>query len=173
MKIRHGFVSNSSSSSFTCDITQRTESGWDDVCMSDIEMYQCEHGHMMDDTYVEGAIEELAAKGIDHVVNVLSEEFGKELEERYREEAGDYSTRAAAIIGILGEIGDDYDFRCDLPESLCPLCSLRYVSQQATLRYLLMKMGRTFGDVCEEIRKEYGGNPGEFDEAIRSVSLDA
>jgi hypothetical protein len=44
MKIRKGFVSNSSSSSFICDITGGTESGWD-ACLSDVEMCECENGH--------------------------------------------------------------------------------------------------------------------------------
>ena len=43
MKIRLGFVSNSSSSSFTCDICGHTESGWD-MCLSDAEMVESRHG---------------------------------------------------------------------------------------------------------------------------------
>jgi len=45
MKIRKGFVSNSSSSSFVCDITGGTESGWD-MGLSDVEMCECENGHV-------------------------------------------------------------------------------------------------------------------------------
>jgi len=37
MKIRQGFVSNSSSSSFTCDVCGEEVSGYD-VCLSEAEM---------------------------------------------------------------------------------------------------------------------------------------
>jgi hypothetical protein len=44
MKVRQGFVSNSSSSSFTCDVCGETESGWD-YCLSDVDMYKCQNSH--------------------------------------------------------------------------------------------------------------------------------
>jgi hypothetical protein len=43
-KIRNGFVSNSSSSSFICDFCGYNESGYD-LCLSDVDMSQCEKGH--------------------------------------------------------------------------------------------------------------------------------
>lgn len=44
MKIRKGFVSNSSSSSFICDLTGSFESGWD-AGLNDFNMVQCVNGH--------------------------------------------------------------------------------------------------------------------------------
>lgn len=44
MKIRTGFVSNSSSSSFICDITGEIAEGYD-AGLTDVEMVMCEHGH--------------------------------------------------------------------------------------------------------------------------------
>jgi len=44
MKTRQGFVSNSSSSSFVCDVCGASESGWD-ASLSDFDMYECENGH--------------------------------------------------------------------------------------------------------------------------------
>ena len=44
MKIRMGFVSNSSSSSFICEICGRDESGFD-MSLYNAEMVCCEHGH--------------------------------------------------------------------------------------------------------------------------------
>jgi hypothetical protein len=44
MKIRRGFVSNSSSSSFICDVCNSVESGMD-LCLSDIDWVECENGH--------------------------------------------------------------------------------------------------------------------------------
>jgi hypothetical protein len=45
MKIRQGFVSNSSSSSFICKVCGDNQSGWD-ISLSEAEMYECEAGHI-------------------------------------------------------------------------------------------------------------------------------
>ena len=44
MKIRNGFVSNSSSSSFICQVSGGIESGMD-MSLSDFDMSQCSNGH--------------------------------------------------------------------------------------------------------------------------------
>jgi hypothetical protein len=51
MKTRQGFVSNSSSSSFICDISGSVESGYD-ASMEDYGYVQCKKGHTMKDQYV-------------------------------------------------------------------------------------------------------------------------
>lgn len=45
MKIRNGFVSNSSSSSFICEICNRTEIGWDSNSVTDYDMVRCVNDH--------------------------------------------------------------------------------------------------------------------------------
>lgn len=45
MKIRSGFVSNSSTSSFICEICGRTEAGMD-LCISEADMSRCERQHL-------------------------------------------------------------------------------------------------------------------------------
>jgi len=46
MKIRNGFVSNSSSSSFTCDVCGMSESGWD-ASPTDFGWITCVHEHIL------------------------------------------------------------------------------------------------------------------------------
>lgn len=49
MKIRRGFVSNSSSSSFICELCGRTETGFD-ASPSDLGFVRCPNGHLICDT---------------------------------------------------------------------------------------------------------------------------
>lgn len=51
MKIRQGFVSNSSSSSFICEISGETFSGFD-VGLYDAQMVVCENDHTFLDSYL-------------------------------------------------------------------------------------------------------------------------
>lgn len=45
MKFRKDFVTNSSSSSYVCEICGRTESGWD-MGLSEADMMECVNGHI-------------------------------------------------------------------------------------------------------------------------------
>lgn len=45
MKIRQGFVSNSSTTSFTCDVCGRTEAYHDSIHYTDLDFFKCENGH--------------------------------------------------------------------------------------------------------------------------------
>lgn len=57
MKIRNGFVSNSSSSSFICDITGEEVQGWD-LCLEDAGMYQCVNDHYFMEEFLVGDLPE-------------------------------------------------------------------------------------------------------------------
>jgi hypothetical protein len=47
MKIRIGFVSNSSTTSFTCDVCGYSESHHDSVGIEEFGMMECENGHII------------------------------------------------------------------------------------------------------------------------------
>jgi len=82
MKIRTGFVSNSSSSSFTCDVCDHTVSGMD-MCLSEAYMYECVNGHVMCDDHVD---EHVKQQGIEVDFNEDSErdgDFRYELPKKY------------------------------------------------------------------------------------------
>ena len=55
-KYRIGFVSNSSSSSFVCDVCNEDYSGWD-ACMSEAEMFECVNGHTVCESHIVGEID--------------------------------------------------------------------------------------------------------------------
>lgn len=57
MKIRKGFVSNSSSSSFICDVSGEEHQGMD-MCLEDACMYCCEEVHYFLEEFLIGEIPE-------------------------------------------------------------------------------------------------------------------
>ena len=153
MKIRQGFVSNSSSSSFTCDISGRVESGMD-MGMEDAEMYECVNCHMVSDEFVKGVDEQskqgreacaelLAGCGEDAVADFhsLIDEEGYEVDEAFT------------------EVANEWDFRGCLPTFMCPMCTLEYIDDSSILAYLLKRMGRSAETVMQEIREQFKDYP--------------
>jgi len=57
MKVRKFFVSNSSSSSFVCDVCGEDYTSWD-ACLSEAEMFECEYGHTICESHKLGEIDE-------------------------------------------------------------------------------------------------------------------
>ena len=55
MKIRQGFVSNSSSSSFICDVTGEEHSGYD-CSPYDYDYYECCNGHIFPQDMIVGEL---------------------------------------------------------------------------------------------------------------------
>jgi len=77
MKIRTGFVSNSSSSSFICDVCGTVGSGWD-ASPDDVGMYECVEEHVFcqhhitteaDNLYVETDDDSLDDDGGENVLS--------------------------------------------------------------------------------------------------------
>ena len=70
MKIRISFVTNSSSSSYTCMITGNSECEYD-LSLHDIGMYECEKFHTMEEKFVECASRSLSPGRIRHALDLL------------------------------------------------------------------------------------------------------
>lgn len=130
-KIRLDFVTNSSSSSFVCDVCGRQESGWD-MCLSEADMYECENGHTICE---------------DEMINDLTIEDYKDylISQNYNVENIDEDD-------LEGE-AMDYDFRYSLPEKHCPICNFLNYSQDDMSLYLQKKYGVSRAEVFEEVKK--------------------
>ena len=85
MKIRKGFVSNSSSQSFVCDVCGYETSGWD-LSLSEAEMVECENGHTLCQEHVLEASQEQLREILDSVCK--REDISQEDIDKYFEDSG-------------------------------------------------------------------------------------
>jgi len=129
MKIRTGFVSNSSSSSFVCDVCGRQESGWD-ASLSDFDMHECEicNGVFCDSEMVKNVSDK-------DIKQSLIENFEAE-----REKHPNWTWLSDDIQKIRNTPADelDYgDFGDGLaPSVLCPMCQGTAYSPQEAYKAL-------------------------------------
>jgi hypothetical protein len=158
MKLRYGFVSNSSSSSFVCDICGEIESGMD-ACLSDFEMSRCINGHEFHNSCakikgLESAYETFEAKkkyvisSIETSKWIKKEDKKQEIEEinAYTEEDNEDE---------LNDEFNDYFSDNGVSEELCPICSFKEIAGDDMTAYLLKKANITKKQVLEEVKTKF------------------
>jgi hypothetical protein len=125
MKIRRGFVSNSSSCSFTCDVCGHTEGGFD-ASPEDCGFYCCANGH----TFCQ-----------DDLLEMPDAKEEKERDEYGFDEDG------------FDEYGrsDDNEYK---PE-LCPICQMVNISKRDMDEYVYKMYGKSKKELEAEIRSKF------------------
>lgn len=176
MKIRNGFVSNSSSSSFTCDVCGETYSGWD-ACLSEAEMYECENGHTFCESEahsptLEASVASYVERCETRVKNAKSNyEWAKK---NYSEDDDYVQGRADAIVEaektyaeVLENkdntdeefwediLSDPFDDRYEVPSCYCPICQMETITDNMAAAYMRRKFGVTYEEMKEEIRTRF------------------
>lgn len=140
MKIRHGFVSNSSSSSYTCDSCGATHSGWD-LCISEAGMAECVNGHVFCESHTSFKFDDYD-RTIDEKKKFLLND--PDMKDKIQDISDE------AIEDLFGEwIGE---VRSSMPASICPFCSLEDVTDKELISYWLKSTGITRQQVMKQIR---------------------
>lgn len=144
MKVRHGFVSNSSSSSFVCAVCGEIESGYD-LSLSDCEMSRCEHGHEFHNSHAEldffedGTREEkyelLKKSGYTYDTVQLEKDFVELTDEEFDDKYEQVLMDSVVDFGV--------------PEKYCPACQkiAEYLKDPEYQEYLRLK--QKFNGICE------------------------
>lgn len=160
MKTRLGFVSNSSSSSFVCDLTGRVESGYD-MPLTDAGMFECINGHTVSDDLKlspKFIIEEAITNFVDFYnkptwrkTHVTDAEVAQKCSEA---EVDDWES----FFEVVQENWDDEyggKYGTEMPKEFCPICMMQQLPKDQVLTYLLEKIGRSQEDVTKEIRESF------------------
>lgn len=165
MKIRSGYVSNSSTSSFICVVCGNAEAGMD-ISYEEMEFVNCVNGHEMCQSHL-----------TDEHRNIMScirgdrSEIPLELVEKLiRDNASKWTTIKPAdlddvfsksedeirelVDGDLEYIGDD--LYGDMPSEFCPVCNLQVIPKETIATYLMFIDDVTPEDVQKHIFKEFG-----------------
>ena len=149
MKIRLSFVTNSSSSSYICEICGRTESGWD-LGLSECEIQECINGHVI---CCDEALERPTKK--EMIQMILENEWNKQY---------NYRTHTETIITEeeLNDMHEDELYEEFIteshghymaPECTCPICQFIEYSEYDLSAFLLKAYKVPREEVFAEVKK--------------------
>ena len=166
MKTRTGFVSNSSSSSFICDVSGAVESGWD-MCLSEAEMSECIHGHTFGNNYLVMDFSDLSLEKKRELV-IEGQNFNDwSIDDKDEREADSEKKLKEFEESLTDEMVEEYiedgDFDEDvssgygLPEEMCPICSFEHITDNDARNYMLKKLGLNEDELKKEIKNTFKG----------------
>jgi hypothetical protein len=166
MKIRTGFVSNSSSSSFICDVSGKTYIGYD-CGLEDAEMFECKEGHYFFDNYLVGSCDEL------HKEQVLRDYYYNKAKTKYEDSNSTffYKLKPEEKEALVQEekdlepelsedkiqelMDDDYIERYEIPSKYCPICTLTHIKDDTLIKFLLKELNQDREQVVNNIKGLY------------------
>jgi len=163
MKIRKGFVSNSSSSSFICDVCGQDASGYD-MSLSDAEMYECENGHIFCEDHTSF---EINKEFVTHLVTIELEKYKSCVEkyddkDYYLEKVEKYQTLLEEInsnedydFETLMDEHDDFEYRYNFPSKYCPICQMQHIMNNDIVKYMLKETGKTQEQIVKEMQDKF------------------
>lgn len=149
MKFRKDFVTNSSSSSYVCEICGRNESGYD-LCLSDCEMMECVNGHIF---CCDEALEKPTKK--EMIQMIMENEWNKEKWDGATLGYRDFSEEELIVMDedyLFDKFcSDGYNY--DVPECMCPICQFIEYSEYDLSAYLLKEYGVSRDEVFAEVKQ--------------------
>ena len=147
MKFRKSFVTNSSSSSYVCEICGRTESGWD-LGLGDCEMMECINGHI----FCNDEALELPSK--EEMIKMILENEWRGWDDKIKAYR-DFSEEELIVMnedelweGFCSESG-----YYDVPECVCPICQFIEYSEYDLSAFLLKEYGVPRDEAFAEVKK--------------------
>lgn len=149
VKIRSDFVTNSSSSSYVCEICGRSESGWD-LGLSECEMMECVNGHVF---CCDEALKKPTKKEMIKII--LENEYNKEAYDSSIMDCRDYTEEEIMAMDediLFSKFITDGGYY-GVPECMCPICQFIEYSEYDLSAYLLKEYGVSRDEVFAEVKQ--------------------
>lgn len=139
MKYRKDYVTNSSSSSFICDVCGDEASGYD-ISLSDAEMAKCVNHHTVCTCHL------LPRPNKKEMIEaILKKEWNTYTEEELQEMNEDELFK--------DELTDCGNY--GIPETMCPICQFKEYTYEDMFNYLLKKFNLSAKTVLEEVKDKF------------------
>lgn len=152
MKIRKGFVSNSSSSSFMCDICGDIESGMD-AGMSDFDMVSCVNGHTFHTGCSKLEIPDFTLEEKKkHIINCINRSTWRSNKDKLNQIK---EINTIEDENELEEVYQEYISDEGIPEQFCPLCQFLEMTDSDKLKYLMKKLDVSDDRLLAEVKEKF------------------
>ncbi len=149
MKIRSGFVSNSSSSSFTCDVCGEEQSGMD-MSVSDAGMERCRRGHTYCESHRTGT-----EPTLEQMRNDLIALKQKHTWKKPEEIEADIVKINAMEEQEVRDTHEEYDREKSFGYN-CPICNFVNVDYSDVVKYYYVKNGLDCKSMAAKFKEEFG-----------------
>lgn len=153
MKIRSGFVSNSSSSSFICKVCGTLEGGYN-VSLQDCGMERCQAGHTFCQCHMTGKTTSSFEE---------RKEWARDSVKAHKYKSQESKDR---IISRINSAFDDDELDEVVAEEIdgvsphkCPICSFESVDADDLFCWYLKKNGLTVEQLASSLKREFGSYP--------------
>ena len=163
MKIRTGFVSNSSSSSYVCDICGSV--------YDDNELLSCEHGHMFCEDHLEYPLfsKEMVSAYIAHsmlsgsgkrelihlIHSIDPVTFGRLHDSLYSDSDDPVLHRINIVLAELNYNVERWEIRENLPPEYCPFCTFEKITDHDLIKYFIAFTRMSRSDVFAAVKRRF------------------
>jgi len=180
MRIRRGFVSNSSTSSFVCLVSGHVEAERD-ASASDVGMCECENDHVFCNHYLLPTPPGISPKDvIESYVEFANryrecttvEETTKQITEALNTDDVEKLTGEVVEEHIREEIDEEFPGFGDASALRCPICTMTHIPDEAMLKHVLRLLHKTREDLTAELREKFDGDFKAFEEAEKAAAYE-